>query len=66
MSDFSTSPRSHDLLLVGGGAAALGALCAMLRTEEAEDRSILMLDDAPLFRRPIHEWIESKESCREG
>ena len=47
MSDFSTSPRSHDLLLIGGGAAALGALCALIRTGEAEDRSILMLDDAP-------------------
>lgn len=47
MSDFSTPVRSHDLLLIGGGAAALGALCAMIRTGQADDRSILMLDDAP-------------------
>lgn len=47
MSDFNTPTRSHDLLLIGGGAAALGVLCSMIRTGSDEDRSILMLDDAP-------------------
>ncbi len=39
--------RPHDILLIGGGPAALGALCAMIRTGAAEEASILMMDDAP-------------------
>ncbi|MEM9600918.1 MAG: hypothetical protein AAF926_07840 [Pseudomonadota bacterium] len=47
MSDFSTPTRSHDLLLIGGGAAALGLLVSMIRTGQAEECSVLMLDDSP-------------------
>ncbi|MGB3454838.1 MAG: hypothetical protein WBG08_02875 [Litorimonas sp.] len=47
MSQSSTPVHAHDLLLVGGGAAALGALCTLIRTGRAEDTSVLMLDDNP-------------------
>ena len=47
MSDHETAVHSHDLLLIGGGAAALGALCSLIRTGEIEGQSILMLDDNP-------------------
>lgn len=47
MSDIDTEIHSHDLLLIGGGAPALGLLCSLIRTGKAEDCSILMLDDAP-------------------
>ncbi|MEM7728521.1 MAG: hypothetical protein AAF311_04520 [Pseudomonadota bacterium] len=47
MSHAVPSIRPHDVLLIGGGPAALGALCAMIRTGVAERQSVLMLDDAP-------------------
>ena len=73
MSENSASPFSHDCLLIGGGAAALGALCAMIRTGETEDRSILMMDDAPArcgrpgaYARSYDIPVETLSSCLDG
>lgn len=73
MSHSSATSFSHDCLLIGGGAAALGALCAMIRTGQAEDRSILMLDDAPArcgrpgaYARSYDIPVETLSSCLDG
>lgn len=73
MSDFSTPTRSHDILLIGGGAAALGLLCTLIRTGQAEDCSVLMLDDSPgrcgrsgAYARTYDVPVRTLRSCLTG
>lgn len=56
-------PKHYDIIIVGGGMVGTALACALGKTSRLQDKSILLLEAAPGFKKPSVEQYSNRVSA---